>query len=544
MSGFDLLKFPRPVASTAFRAITGWFDDLSRRPRWCILVVGLATLAFRAALLPLHGVPLPVVHDEFSYLLSSDTFASGRLSNPMHPLAASFETIHILVRPKYASNYQPGQGLFLAFGQRFFGHPFYGVMISAALMNAAFCWMLFGWTNRKWALLVSLYPVLFFTANHYWMDSYWGGAVVALGAALVVGAYPRLVHHATLGTAVLFTLGLSFLFLTRPYEGGSLGLTLILLCVWQLRRRAMLKYLMRPVMIIPVLILVATGAFQLALNRSITGSFFILPYMLHLRTYEVAPIWWALKAAGPPHPGPPAEVFRRHLEEYDDYRRVHDGLPWSVFRVFWHVIRRISALCYPILLIPVLLPSIRKDRWLRTLLLLMLVCFTSLALEVWSMAHYTAPLLAVMLAFIGRGLWKTCRHLSPRPRMALTAAAALVLVGAPLGRHAYYLVRELTGREEPNEFAVARSGIENALIQSGERSVVFVQYKADHKVYREWVYNKADIDAAPVIWARDMGQKENDRVIAYYGKSRRYLLVEADAPVPQVKDYDARQPQH
>ena len=55
----------------------------------------------------------------------------------MHPLAASFETIHILVRPKYASNYQPGQGLFLAFGQRFFGHPFYGVMISAALMNAA-----------------------------------------------------------------------------------------------------------------------------------------------------------------------------------------------------------------------------------------------------------------------------------------------------------------------------------------------------------------------------------------------------------------------
>jgi len=122
-------------------------DWVSPRPGWCILTVALATLAIRAALLPVHGIPVPFLHDEFSYLLGGDTFASGRLSNPAHPLAASFESIHILVKPTYASNYQPGQALFLALGQKLFGQPFLGVMISAALMNAALCSVLFGWTK-------------------------------------------------------------------------------------------------------------------------------------------------------------------------------------------------------------------------------------------------------------------------------------------------------------------------------------------------------------------------------------------------------------
>ena len=523
-------------------AVGDLLERCSRRTGWCILAVALATLGIRVALLPVRGFPSPSVHDEFSYLLGADTFASGRLSNPMHKLWPSFESIHILVRPKYATNFQPGQSLFLAFGQKVFGHPYYGVMLSVALMNAALCWMLFGWTSRRWALLVSLYPILYFTAGSRWMETYFGGAIVAMGAALILGAYPRLVRRPSVGLAALFTFGLSLLFLTRPYEGGCLAIAVTLLLAWHLwRRRSMRTNLFRWRMLLPVLILVATATFQMALNRGITGSFFTLPYILHLRTYEVAPIWWAFKGAGPPRPGPAPEVFKLHSVEYRDYLAVHDALPWSVMMIAKRVLRLLFMLLYPVLLFPFLLPAARKDPWLRTLLAFVLACFLSLILEVWSAYHYEAPFFAVMVAFTGRGLWKTSRAVSPGGKLALMTAAFALIVLAPLARHAYVTHRDLTVVSEMSRFAISRAGIESSLTHSGQRHLVFVRYLPNHDIYREWVYNKADIDKAPVIWARDLGLAQNDQVIAYYGKSRHYWLLEADVENPQLKDYVSRQ---
>jgi hypothetical protein len=506
------------------------------------LLVALATLGIRAALFPIHGIPIPAAHDEFSYLLGSDTFASGRLSNPAPPFPASIESIHILVTPQYASKFQPGQALFLALGQKVFGHPFWGVTISAALMNAAFCWMLFGWTSRRWALLVSVYPVLFFTANHYWMDSYWGGAVTATGSALVLGAYPRLIGRRRGESAVLFGAGLALLFFTRPYEGGVLALTVIVLLGWKLRRPTIRKRLARWSTVLPVvLILSATLAFQASLNRSVTGSIFTLPYAMHVRMYDVPPLLWPLPEAQPRHLAVAHSIQQQHDQEFAAYRRLHNGMPGSLAFVCARLGKHVALTLYPVVLIPFLLPAVRTDRRLRALLVCMLVCTLSLLLEVWVYDHYAAPLLVVVLAFVARGLWKTTRQLSPRPRMALEAAAALLLIVMPLARHAYFLHEDLTRARDPFDFAPIRARMLQSLTGSGERSVVFVRYAPTHSPFDEWIYNQADLDLAPVIWARDLGPEQNNRVIAYYGKSRHYWLLEADEPVRHLQDYDAGQ---
>ena len=191
-----------------------------------LLLPGLLCLVLAWLYVKPVGFPAPRIHDEFSYLLGSDTFASGRLANPTHPLWVHFESPHINQKPTYVSMYHPAQALVLAAGQRFAGHPWYGVLASTVVMCVALSWMLRIWLPHRWAVLGSVVAVQIAVFGNwsvgchgYWVASYWGGAVAATGGALVIGATGRLRKRLTAWDSILFAIGVAVLANSRPFEG-------------------------------------------------------------------------------------------------------------------------------------------------------------------------------------------------------------------------------------------------------------------------------------------------------------------------------------
>jgi hypothetical protein len=82
----------------------------------------------------------------------------------------------------------------------------------------------------------------------------------------------------------------------------------------------------------------------------------------------------------------------------------------------------------------------------------------------------------------------------------------------------------------------ARTLVAQELDQTPGQLLVFVRYLPQHIFQDEWVYNRADIDAARIVWARDLGAKENEKLLRYY-PGRRPLLLEPDARPARLSEY-------
>jgi hypothetical protein len=286
--GIIALLFPN-VANHFFRRVEQSLSRFAERKRLAIIVLFSSVIALRLAALPLLAVPVPGIHDEFSYLLMADTFAHGRLANPPHPMWVSFETFHVNWFPQYASMYPPAQGFALAIGQ-LLGHPWIGVLLSDAAMCAAILWMLQGWMPARWAFLGGVLVALKFGVASYWMNSYWGGATAAIGGALVLGALVRIVKRARIRDAVLLGLGVAILANSRPYEGFLFCVPAGVWFFWWLigktRSRPPLRARLQNVLAPLALVLVLTAAFMGYYNWRLTGNPLLLPHVLNTRMYH------------------------------------------------------------------------------------------------------------------------------------------------------------------------------------------------------------------------------------------------------------------
>src|SRR5205823_331998 len=89
---------------------------------------------------------------------------------------------------------------------------------------------------------------------------------------------------------------------------------------------------------------------------------------------------------------------------------------------------------------------------------------------------------------------------------------------------------------------VKRARVSKHLAASGGRHLVFVRYSRAHDPGDEWVYNDAEIDAAPMVWARELDRASNRALMSYYA-GRQVWLVEPDASSIEPVAYEKATPQ-
>jgi hypothetical protein len=352
------------------------------------------------------------------------------------------------------------------------------------------------------------------------MNSYWGGAVPALGGALVIGAVPRLARRIDLAPLLAAVFGAALLATCRPFEGGLTVLASCAVLLWWMRRETRpLKLLLEwrvllPVAVMAVAVLLAMGYY----NYRTTGKATRLPFVVNQETYSAAPHLYIF----PPTPIPVYrhESLRKLWVDWD--REVYLAARHNPLAAWisaapslgrFYVLNLLGLAAFAGLLFG------KRSAALPALAIFALPVL-GVMMEKGSLPHYLAPMCGAWVILAAAGM-EACGE-----RSRAGSVVVVVALGVAFGSCASRIVVLAATARTPGGIETRPQLIAN-LQRQGGRHLIVVRYTPTHFIHAEWVYNDADIDGSPVVWARDMGEEKNRELLDYY-KDRQVWLLEPD----------------
>jgi hypothetical protein len=375
----------------------------------------------------------------------------------------------------------------------------------------------------------------------YWINSYWGGAVAAIGGALVLGAMLRIVRRARTRDALLLGLGIAILANTRPFEGLLFCIPVAGWFLWWLAGKTKSTVTLRTRLVrvfAPLaVVLTLTVGFIGYYNWRLTGHAFLFPHTLNTRTYRTTGLFlWD-------HPKEPLEYHNQPFKDfYNRWEREDYQNTWrDVRKVSVEKLTRSGSTYFwwgALLLLPAL-PFVFFDRKMRLPILIFLMGAAAFLVLIWSMPHYAASLTCVIFLLLVQAIrhLRTFRLGGRLIGLALSWAIIYLLAiddGFFVRRH---LCDQLdwTCKGDPS-----RTALGEKLSHTPGKHLIVVRYEKNHNFHDEWVYNGAEIDTAKVLWARELDPIQNGKLFAYF-KDRRIWLVDPDIDNMKLIPYQAPQ---
>ncbi len=334
--------------------------------------------------------------------------------------------------------------------------------------------------------------------------------------------------------------------MTRPYESIFLAIGALLFFLPALRDKCEIR---RLVFALPAVSLFVVPAIGLTLfqNKAVTGAWTTLPYALSQYQYGVPS-----SLTFQQNPTPHRSLTTEQELDYKMQLGFHEGrdTPASYLLRLEYRIRfyRFFFLVPLYLTLPFFLATLTDA---RSLWMAISVFIFALGINFFPafQFHYLAPAtcLFILISVIG---------LRRMTRIGRTGREAALLILFLCGVHFafWYSVHFF----DESEVSIALRPYEtwNGLNHANpERRIdvnrqiaaipgnllVLVRYLPRHIFQDEWVYNQADIDASRIVWARDLGPAENEKLLRYY-QSRAVWLLEPDLRPPRLTPYRSSAP--
>lgn len=546
-----VLAFTRPdIGRNWFERAEAAMLSLSEHTGLCLLLLFLFPIVLRLLLLPVYGPPAPFISDEYAYLLHADTFSLGRLTNPSPPLWQHFTAVYLLAHPTYTAEYQVGQGMVLAAGQIVTGIPWAGVALSMGLLCAATYWALLAWTPRVWALAgTALLADIQLGVLSYWMNSYWGGCVPAVGGALALGALPRLRGGRRVLYSFVLAGGLIILLNSRMLEGillTSIAAGALAYWTW-ISKDLNARELWGRVLPSLALSLAAVLAFMGYYNARVTGRATQFPYLLYRSEYGLPQgFFWQKPVLAPA--GLPADI----RAEFEDQWRQHErrrsvpalvGATGGKIRRFWEFYVGIP-LTATLVFLPWIRWGSRRNVGLALVTLTVVLGLDNLSFFAY-FPHYSAAVTVLIFLVLVECL-RRMRASGPAGLFlsrALPLVCVLGLIIPTCGRWTEgVLPASLSGAKKlwqaEFEHEVRREHFVPELERTPGKQLVLVRYEPyDGGRKSEWIYNRANLGDAKIVWARESSEPSENRQLMEQFSGRKVWLAEPDAKPPRVTPY-------